>query len=260
MRSRLFLGILFFILIVLFTMTFLSYQTLNFNGYDSFSYVLARIQGLQKMDLVYFLWGVPYSVLQIFAPAVLASFVFSHDLESGESQVYFSYPVSRVQILVAKLLASFLLSIIVLSVYELGESLTLSIYFRHLFPLSFVWSYLLSIIATLAVIAIVALGSSLVRNALFTIFFFFLVYFVIFNIINIYSIIVGGTLPFYLLNNEVSSVTQVFSQINLVPFGNAGEIQGASSFEIIRDASMMSLYASVSFMFTLLKFTGGDVA
>lgn len=239
-------------------MIYLSYQTLNFSGYDSFSYVLARIQGVAKMDLVYFLWGVPYSVLLIFAPAVLSAFVFSHDLESGEAQVYYSYPISREQILLAKLYASFLLSIISLSVYELGELLALSIYFKTSVPLPFIWSYLLSIIAVLAVISIVALGSSFVKNSLFTIFFFFIVYFVIFNIINIYSIIEGGTLPFYLLNNEVNSVTQVFSQINLVPFGNAGEIQGASSFVIIRDASMMSLYASASFIVSLFKYTGGD--
>lgn len=260
LRSRLFLGIFAFILIILFTMIFLSYKTLNFNGYDSFSYVLGRVRGIEKIDLVYFLWTVPYSILVVFSPAVLAAFVFSHDIESGEAQVYYSYPISRVQILVAKLFVSFLLSIAVLSVYEFGEALTLSIYFKQMIPLSFLWSYFLSIVAALTIISVVSLCSSLVKNSLFTIFFFFLIYFVIFNIINIYSEIVGGTLPDFLLNNDVNSVAQVFSQINLIPFGNAGAIQGISIFEIIRDTSLMSMYASVSFMLTLLKYTGGDVA
>jgi len=251
---------LLFIAAVLFTMVYLSYQTLNFKGYDSFSYIFSRIQGVEKVDLVYFLWTVPYSIIIVFVSSVLTAFVFTHDVESGEAQVYYSYPVSRVQNVIAKFLASLGLSLILLSVYEIGEAVVLSLYFRQMVPVAFLLSYLLSIIAAIAIVSSVSLCSSLVRNSLFAIFFFFIIYFIIFNIINIYFDIIGSTQPIFLLNNEVNSVSQIFSQINLIPFGNAGEVQGLSLSGIIMNASLMTLYASISLLLAIIKYSGGDVA
>lgn len=259
-RTRTFFAIISLVIFTIILMGIMSYQTLSVTGYDSLGYVLNRVSGFEKLNLVYFLWSMPYQILAVLVSIIISSGMFANDYENGESSIYYSYPVSWSHIFMSKVSASFLASLLPVAVFAVAENLIVGIYFITLPPLTMFYSIAFTMLSILAIISLTALISVVLRNSLMSALVALILYYVIMNIVNIYFIIMGSQIPSFLLSNEVDAISQVFSMINLIPFGSSGSVGPAGNLLIVRDIAYLALYSSFSLSAAILVLNGRDAA
>ena len=237
-----FLYICLFVLMILSLLVYLSFNAYFLGGSATLSYVVSRIKGIRGDVIVYFLWSIPYASTLVFVTSVITSHIVAKDFENKESLIYYAYPITRGRIVVSKFIAAFLLSLLSMVMFVLLEMVAISVMFRSYPPMVSVLSFGLSILCILSVVSVTTLFASLFRSSVFSALFFLITYFVALNAINFYFLVIGGDEPFFLLNNSISLLSQVYSQINLVPFGNVGYLSGVGPGTIYRDAIVLSLY------------------
>jgi ABC-2 type transport system permease protein len=259
-RSRLFFLINVLVLLLTLLLGYLGYRTISVRGFDSLSYVIQRLQGIEKEYLVYFLWSVPGQLLIYIIPVIMASGVFSSDYESGESAIYFSYPVNWSSIVFAKVFVAFMVSLLPFLVFEAMEGILLTVYFHTPPPAAFYLAVLLAVPVIFAVCSMTGLISSILRKTMSSTVVSMIILVVIFNIVNAFFLLSGTPEPAYLLSNDISLVSKAFSQINLIPFGNAGSVGPAPLPFLISGAFYALLYSVVSLLAIIIITDRRDAA
>lgn len=259
-RTRSFYAILALVMFTMAVMAVLSYGATDFTGFSSIGYLMDRVSGVEKLNLVYFIWSIPFQILAVIISIIISSGLFASDYENGEAAVYYSYPVSWSYTFLSKLAAAIIVTMIPIALFALSENLVLVAYFHSLPPLSMLYSLIITLVSVVSVVSMAALISVIFRNSLMTSLISLILYYVIMNIANIYSTFTGRNLPAFILSNEVNAISQSFSMINLIPFGSSGSVGPAGSLLMLQDLAYMGLYSSISLLAALIIMNSRDAA
>lgn len=210
------------------------------------AYLYGRISGVLQVTLTYFLWSVPFATLIVFSTAFLSAFTFGADMEGNMRFFVYSLPAKRSTLLYAKFSAAFAVSSAILVIYYGIEGAFLGIHFMAFPPMDFFVSLLLSLLLIGTIVSITFFIGMFMKNPTFVVIAFLSIYFIVMDTMGIASEILVGNLPSFLLSTAGAVVSEVFSGINLLPFGQAGTIAGADSASIIIDVIVLFLYLTAS--------------
>lgn len=223
------------------------------------AYLYSRLQGFLQVTLTYFLWSVPFATLVVFSTSFLAAFTFSADMESSMKFYVYSLPVRRSTLLLSKYFSSFLISAAIATLYYGIEGISLSILFKSFPPVQFFLSFLLTMLLIMTVISITFFMGMFLNNPTFIVIVFLSTYFIVMETVGIASEILVGNLPPFLISTAGAIVSEVFSAVNLLPFGGSGTISGATPGTIDLDVLIMLIYLITGILSVYILFTTRDI-
>lgn len=259
-RTRTFYAIVALVMFTVAFMAILSYGATDLTGFSSIGYLMNRVSGMEKLNLIYFIWSIPFQILAVIISIMVSSGLYASDYENGESAIYYSYPVSWSYIFMSKLVAAILVVLIPLALFMVSENAILAVYFHSPPAVSMLYSVVMTVVSVVSVISVTALISVILKNSLMTALISLILYYVIMNIVNIYSVFTGGSVPVFILSNEVNAISQSFSMINLIPFGPSGSVGPAGTLLMLQDLAYMGLYACIALFSSLVIMNGRDAA
>lgn len=259
-RTRTFYAILTLVMFTVAVMAALSYGVSDSTGLNSIGYLIDRITGSEKLNMVYFIWSIPGQILAVIISIMVSSGLFAMDYENGEAAIYYSYPVSWSYTFMSKLIAAVFVAMIPILFFDISENMILAAYFHSLPPVTVLYSLCITLISVVSVVSVTALLSVILRNSLMAALTMLILYYVIMNIANLYSIFSNVGIPIFILSNEVNAISQVYSMINLLPFGPSGSVGPAGSLLILQDMAYMGLYTCLSLFTSLLIINRRDAA
>lgn len=259
-RTRTFYAIIALVLFTVAFMAVLSYGATDFTGFSSIGYLMNRVSGVEKLNLIYFIWSIPFQILAVIISIMVSSGLYASDYENGEAAIYYSYPVSWSYTFMSKLVAAILVVMIPVALFMVSENAILIVYFHSMPPISMLYSLIMTVVSVVSVISVTALISVILKNSLMTALISLILYYVIMNIVNIYSVFTGGNVPVFILSNEVNAISQSFSMINLIPFGSSGSVGPADTLLMLQDLAYMGLYSCAALFTSLVILNGRDAA
>ena len=258
-RSRTFKYLAVLLVTVVSILLYFTINALVLTHSSTVSYILSQIGEIEREKLAYFLWSIPYIEFIVFASIFITSYIVAGDFEARESDVYYTLPISRERIYISKVLAAFSLSALFAGLYFACEATVLTIILRAPPSTLSLESFLLSLVGVLSVVSFASFFSIIMKNPLLSSLTTIMVYFVGMNILNFYFLAEGRSQPLYLLNSDLSIVSQVYTQVSIIPIGVIGSISGAPLKLLIEDTVAMLSYVSIFLILSLISSHYGDV-
>ncbi|MGC8687010.1 MAG: ABC transporter permease [Thermoplasmata archaeon] len=238
---------------------YLSVNVLILTHSSTVSFIVSQVEKVERERLAYFLWSVPFIEIIVFISIFITSYIVSGDFESKESEVLYTLPISREKIYISKILAAFSWSAIFAGIYFISEATILTLIFNAPPLILSIESFLLSLIGVFSIVSLTSFFSITMKNPLRSSLTTILIYFVAMNILNFYFLIEGIGQPLYLLNSDISIISEVYTQVNILPIGAIGSISGAPLNLIINSIFGMLSYIIAFFIFSLIASYYGDI-
>lgn len=227
--------------------------------FSPLAYLYGRISGILLITLTYFLWSVPFATLIVFSTAFLSAFTFTADMESNMRYFVYALPAKRQTLMLSKFSSAFLISSSVAVLFYVIQGVSLSFHFMAFPPMQFFVSFLLTLLVIGTVVSITFFIGMFMKSATFVVIAFLSIYFIVMNTIGIASEILVGKLPLFLVSSAGAIISEIFSGVNLVPFGSAGTVAGASHTTIVIDIMVLLMYLITGLLSTHIMFTARDV-
>jgi ABC-2 type transport system permease protein len=260
-RSKSFYLMLFLVILVVSLLTYLSVKYFSYSS--SFPNFLRFSSsglntGLLRNEFS-FVWEFAGTYLPVFASVFFGSPAISTEIESKTAFQTFTYPIPRYVLFSGKFLASFFVTAIIISIFYLGQFFNFA-FLYHIIPSNaFGLSYLLMILFAVAMLGLTFLLSVIFNKNLYAYISVFILYFLVFGTASLVISFLYATTPFYLLSVSAAIVYEVYINFNPFNFTVLPSISPASITQITLYASVMIVYAFVTFMIAIFLFESKEV-
>ena len=225
----------------------------------SASYILHRISGSEHILISYYLWSIPFQAIIVFVASMITAFIVAGNQESRTRYLLGSLPVPRYVDALSRYAASAFLSYALVMVYFLFSVASVSGGSRTLPPVQAYISMLLIFLIVLAISAVTLFAAMATARVLVSVIIVFTAYFVILSSLDLAFDLFGMPSPVFLINNDVSAISGIYSNVNLLPFGNPGTIAPEPFTYLFLQAFTLIVYTCVFLTISISIYSWRDI-